>query len=190
MRRFVASVFALCIIVSSMYFGVNAMQTEDISASRTTFTNEYDMLSSLRNKNETELRSQGFSTKEIQAIYNLNDAYSDHLEQIAELDSGTLRKMGYNESQIKILRSFNGTENEIRALAATLSFTLSIDYVTWSETQNRTNARLCYYFSWAGVPLIKTTDAVALSWNDWIINGKLGNVTYVHILTAYMTIRC
>ena len=81
----------------------------------------------------------------------------------------------------RVYKNYTGTEDQIRALAATLEFTLEADYVTWSSSENQTNARLCYNFNWSGEPLIMTTDIIAVSWNDWTLNGKLSYVTYTHI---------
>lgn len=97
------------------------------------------------------------------------------------MDKEALTRLGYSDEQIDIFKNYTGTEDQIRALAATLEFTLEADYVTWSSSENQTNARLCYNFNWSGEPLIMTTDIIAVSWNDWTLNGKLSYVTYTHI---------
>lgn len=140
--------------------------------------NEYELLKSLSAESTDTLRQMGYTVSQINDIQNLRSAYADHLEEIAHYDRAALENLGYTDAQINTLQNFDGSESQIMALAATLNFDLSIDYVTWSAADNRTNARLCYEFEWNGIPLIKMKDAVAVSWNDWTINGKISYITY------------
>lgn len=153
----------------------------DYAHTSSAIVNEYDYLQNLSNSSDSMLSENGYSASDITLIRDLKESYVNHLNQYARLSTSALKNLGYSQKQISIFRNFSGSEDEIRALAATLNFSLSIDYVTWSSTSNRTNARLVYNFSWSGVPLIKTTDIVAVSWNDWTINGKSSYVTYSNI---------
>lgn len=175
-----ASVFLLVITVCIL--PVCATDTGNSTlTSMSSVLNEYDLLSKLVDESPATLGTYGYSAVEIEKINNLQTAYTDYLQQYAKLDDASLKKLGYSDKQIEIFREFTGTENQIRALAATLTVTVDIDYVTWSSTQNRTNARLYVYFEWSGVPLIKTKDIIAVSWNDWNINGKMCYITYTNV---------
>lgn len=143
--------------------------------------NEYDVLSNCATQSDRELKAKGYSTKEISMIRDLKKEYINHLSQYTTLNSDALKELGYTQEQISILRNFKGTEAEIRALAATLDFYLSADFVRWDAGENRTNARLSYNFNWNGVPLIGLTDIVGVTWNDWTIRGSSSYVTYVHL---------
>lgn len=180
MKKFTCLLLA-CIIamINLVPCSADAVGFDQMSSTMT--VNEYDFLRGLSNKSDSTLRANGYSTADIALVRNLNESYTNHLKQCACLSTSALKNLGYSQRQISILRSFSGAENEIRALAATLYFSLSIDYVTWSSASNRTDARLTYNFSWSGVPLIKTTDIVAVSWNDWTINGKTSYITYTNI---------
>jgi len=147
----------------------------------TAIPNEYDLLCNISEKSDEELSSQGYTVAEISTIRNYKEEYDEHLLQLKDLDEDVLQHLGYSDEQIDIFRDYTGTEEQIRSLAASLDFHLTADYVTWSASENRTNARLSYEFEWAGVPLVKTSDIVAVSWNDWTINGKSSYVTYTHI---------
>lgn len=140
--------------------------------------NEYDLLANLTNKTDSELSEVGYTSEDIYLIRNLDESYANHIRKYATLSTSELKNLGYTEEQISIFRVFNDSEEQIRALAASMNFTLSIDYVTWSQSNNRTNASLRYYFTWVGIPLIKTNDIVAVSWNDWTINSSASYVTY------------
>lgn len=143
--------------------------------------NEYELLKSLSTESNDTLHQMGYTVNQISKIKNLRSAYADHLEEISHYDRAALKNLGYTDIQIDTLQNFDGSESQIMALAATLNFDLSIDYVTWSAADNRTNARLCYEYEWNGIPLIKINDAVAVSWNDWTINGKISYITYVQV---------
>lgn len=80
-----------------------------------------------------------------------------------------------------MLRTYDGDVEETMALSATLSLTLSSDYVTYYSSKNWTDARVVYEFDWIGIPLIKTTDIVGVAWNDWDLRSSSGNITYKHI---------
>ncbi|MBQ6294096.1 MAG: hypothetical protein IJK77_09630 [Lachnospiraceae bacterium] len=176
--RRMALLIAFAILLSG--FELAAYAREMLNGRATTI-NEYDYLLNMKERSDSELFDEGYTSEDINSIRHLEDAYSNHLRQFMVLDDAALSNLGYSNEQIMILRSFNGSEEQIRALAATLFFDLYIDFVTWSQADNRTNARLCYDFSWNGVPLIKTRDIVAVSWNDWTINGTLSYITYVSI---------
>ena len=154
----------------------------DVKSSTSALTiNEYDFLLNLTEKSNSELVNIGYTANDIDSIRSLRESYTDHINEYTDLSTEALTNLGYTQQQIFTLRNFNGTEEQIRSLAATLNLTLEIDYVTWSSSENRTNSRLCFDFEWNGVPLIKWTDVVALSWNNWTINGKVGYVTYTDI---------
>jgi hypothetical protein len=153
----------------------------DVKSNTSTTINEYDFLLDLNKESDSVLIERGYAANDIRVIRNAKEAYVNHLKACARLTPSALENLGYTKDQITSLQSFNGSESQIRALAATLDFNLTIDYVTWSSSDDRTNARLRFDFEWNGVPLIKTTDIIALSWNDWTINGKTAYVTYTNI---------
>lgn len=136
---------------------------------------------SISKESPAELSSKGYTLSDISKIQNVTTEYAKHLEKYAKLDAESLKRLGYSSEQIELFRNFVGTESQIRALAATLSLTMYADYVTWSATENRTNARIRYDFNWSGVPMTKTNDIVAVSWNDWQIGARVSYVTYTHV---------
>ena len=180
MKKILSCIIALCLLFA---FSTAALAATDPPGRQiNSFSiNEYDLLKGLSTKSNLDLFLKGYSAQEIGVIRNVKEEYARHLHEYKYLPEENLRDLGYSAQQIDLIRDFTGSEAEIRAIAATLYFTLYTDYVTWSASQNRTNTRLCYEFEWNGVPLIKTKDIVAVTWNDWTINGKLSTITYVHI---------
>lgn len=181
MKKLIA--LLLCCVLVSVPF-TSAVQlshdTSPVPAKVISYSmNEYELLKSLSTESNDALCQMGYTDNQISKINNLRSAYADHLEEISHYDRAALENLGYTEAQINTLKNFNGSENQIMALAATLNLDLSIAYVTWSESANRTNARLDFSFEWSGVPLIKVADFLAISWNDWTINTKNAYVTYI-----------
>lgn len=146
-----------------------------------TAVNEYDLLSQMAEESSSALLARGYSLNEVNTIQNLDSEYRAHLEQFTDMDSESLRNLGYSDEQILILRNFSGAQSEIKALSAVCYLSLYCDYVTWSSTDNRTNSRLRYSFNWSGVPLVKTTDIVSVRWNDWTLHSHSANVTYAPV---------
>lgn len=115
MKKLIAVLVALIVSLTSLTpaFAKDAViQTKTI--------NEYQSIKELKQKNDSELKKQGYSDADIKQIRELD--YAAALKERAKLDDQTLKNYGYTSDQIKMLRSFKGTENEINALAATLTF--------------------------------------------------------------------
>ncbi|WP_297721181.1 hypothetical protein [Intestinimonas sp.] len=178
MKKFYA-LLLIMVFLCNISFCNAAIISDSDNSSYYAKVNEYDLLLNLSNRSRQQLFHEGYSTEEINDIYNLPISYKNYLEQYTDYPDYALKNMGYSQEQITLFRNFTGSEEQLRSLAATLSFSVLIDYVTWSASQNRTNARVTFDFEWSGVPFIKTTDIVALTWNDWTIMGKNCTVTYL-----------
>lgn len=183
MKRLVC-LFLICVtalLCVSPAFAATTDSTCNNAFTSTTIINEYDFLLSISEETNEELSAQGYTATDIAKIRNVREAYDNHLLQFKDMDEEVLKHLGYSDEQVEIFRNYTGTEEQIRSLAATLELTLSADYVTWSAKDNRTNARLRYDYDWSGVPSVRNTDIVAVSWNDWTIDAKMSYVTYTHI---------
>jgi len=170
----------LLLTLSFSSFGFADSNKDKVKVDKVTI-NEYELLKDLSKKSTLDLEKKGFQDKDIEKIKNYKDEYAKHLKKYAELDDESLNNLGYTSEKIEMLRVYDGSEAQTIALAASCNLTLKVDYVTWSAAQNRTNARLEYNFTWTGVPLVKKTDIVAVTWNDWTLNGTTANTTYKHI---------
>lgn len=160
--------------------GIDNRSTNQNAKSKVS-VNEYEMIKSLAKKSDPELNDLGYVKEDIDKIKNYQKEYAKHLEKLSKLEEKNLKELGYSPEKVEMLKAFDGSEEQITALAATLNLTLSSDYVTFSTSQNRTNARITYEFEWAGQPLFLFKDIVALAWNDWQIAGKYAYVNYVHV---------
>lgn len=183
MKKFISTLWAICLMLSLLIPSATASTSETISGANisTISINEYDLLSKMAEESTSSLLAKGYSLNEIDTIQNLDSEYRAHLEQFTDMETEALKNLGYSDEQILILRNFSGSQREIQALAAGCNLSLYCDYATWSDTKNRTDSRLRYSFNWTGVPLIKTTDIVSVRWNDWTIHSHSANVTYAPI---------
>ncbi|SHF85521.1 hypothetical protein [Ornithinibacillus halophilus] len=129
----------------------------------------------------SRLKINGFSEDEIEIIHNLDEVYTNHLKANSKLSDKELENLGYSKDQIDLLRNYEGKEEETIKLAATLTLRLSAPYVRHNSFTNRTNAQLGVNWTWAGVPLIKRTDIIGVSWNDWHVTSSSGSLTYIPI---------
>jgi len=180
MKKIIAISLTLIMLLSISVVALGNEVSNSLNAGETTM-NEYEMLKSLSKKSNSELAKLGYNSEEVEKVRNYKEEYVKHLKKYATLEDKNLYNLGYTSEQIKMLRSYDGSEEQTIALSASLVLNLTADYVTWSASENRTNARLVYDFAWSGVPLIKTTDVVAVSWDVWQINGKHAYTTYKHI---------
>ncbi len=178
MKKIMSLVVALLMVFA---FSASAFANSDTQKVQKVKINEYQMLKELSKKSESEMKKLGYSSKDVEKIKNHEEEYVKHLKKYAELDDESLKNLGYSSEKIQMLRVYDGSEAQTLALGAEVNIQLTIDYVTWSESQQRTNARLEYNYDWDGVPLVKMTDLVAVSWNNWVINGKYAVTTYKHI---------
>lgn len=147
----------------------------------TVTTNEYEILKSLSKENYSNLKLSGYDEQEINIIRNIEKEYPKHLQEYKDLPEANLKQLGYSDDQVKLLKNYKGTEEETMQLAATMRFLLKDNYVNYSESQNKTEAKFYYRFIWNGIPLIKLKDIVGVSWNDWNIVNTSGWVNYYSI---------
>lgn len=140
------------------------------------------MLKELSKKDNSTLKLNGYNQTELNIIKNIEEEYPKHLKKYKDLPKEDLKKMGYTDDQIKLLRNYKGTEKETILLAATLHSKLTNRGIEYSNTEDKTNAKFRYRFDWHGVPLIKRQDIVALTWNDWnLIKSEEFALRYHHV---------
>jgi hypothetical protein len=126
MKRIVGMVLIFVLLTSlvGMAFADNQVSKQYVSSAKdpkVSIKNEYLELKKISSKTETELLELGYSSADILKIKNITEVYSSELKRRSQLSDEELQNMGYNQKQIDLLRSFTGSEEEIIALAATLT---------------------------------------------------------------------
>lgn len=138
--------------------------------------NEYESLKELAQNSKSELMALGYSGEDLTNIINYEENYRNHIHSLQSLTDEQLTNCGYNAEQIRMLRNFQGTDEEMTKLGAEL--TLNVRTAAFRFTGERTEGGIIYDWKWSGIPQIKMTDAVVVSWNDWIVTSEQSYVLY------------
>lgn len=94
------------------------------------------------------------------------DMYINELEKRSEFSEDTLKNYGYSSDQIGLLRNFEATEYQLRALSSSLNISGRIKNWDYSSSSNRTSATIKFNWSWSSKPSMTKKDIVALAWSD------------------------
>lgn len=174
----------LCFV---MLFTISIPTFAEENASHSTITiNEYELAERLASETPATLSEKGFDSNEIAEIKNYKEIYRNHIKNLNTLNDDVLLSNGYTNDQISIIRSFTGSDEEMRRLGATLNLNASPSNFRFDGTYTR--GTLNYSWSWASIPAFKMQDMVAVSWNNWAVTSNSSNVKYYNVNTgAYYT---
>ena len=165
-KKILAKMMLLTLLILTCCLGTAGADTtspiKKAPSSQTKVVNEYDMIKNLQSKTDEELLSQGLKEDQIQTIRNIDIA--QEIYKIAKEDDASLIERGYSPDKIAIIRNFNGTEEQVRALSATLTITASMSMSYYSST-NTTNTIINYNWSWNQMPNFTYQDIVAIAWD-------------------------
>lgn len=128
--------------------------------------NEYDRYKELKSLSESDLVNEGYAEKDVEIIKNFDyeKEMQKHVESIQQLDDLTLTEMGYSNEQISIIRNFSGSEEEIQALAATL--TISIQQVSSSKSNSYSQITFKVIWNWSSQPINRFTDIIGIGCSE------------------------
>lgn len=138
--------------------------------------NEYDIITDLQNASDDELIEDGYTKDEIEIIKDFS--YEELLYERAQLSEEILREMKYTDEQIKLLRSYDGSNLEDNPqLAASISATCS----GWISVDSASTSSITFYADWEWdiQPLLsgyKVQDIAAIRWKGTNSAGSPMNV--------------
>ena len=144
--------------------------------------NEFDLAKELSQKAYATYQSNEYSASELSDIQNYQESFSQHINMLNTLPDETLTAHGYTQDQIVKIRTFNGSEAEMRAIASTV--TISATTANFTYDGNYSRGRLAYSWEWTGVPNFKMIDLIAVSWNDWIVEYEMSEISYYGVHTG------
>lgn len=125
--------------------------------------NEYDLYSSLQTFSEEALLSNGYSEEFVDTIKNTD--YNDLVRERALLPDATLAGMGYTVDEILLLRNYNGTEAEARAISGTLTAEINCTSASVSRYT------IEYVLEWDHSPVVLGTDSMGMRWRAFGDDG-------------------
>lgn len=175
-------VMSLLLIIVMILGTCSAGFAEMLPKENKVVINEYELFKELSMKSKTELSAMGYNSSDTEKIKNFHQTYVEHLSKLKKLDDTTLSNVGYTSEQIKILRNFDGSEDQASLLAASL--TIYSTTANFNYDGNYTRGRLAYNWYWTGVPAFKMQDAVAASWNHWVVESNTSYVSYYNVNTG------
>lgn len=184
------TILIFCTFISPIQASASA--TVDSSSGITTL-NELDMYRYVQNTPSAELIAQGYSSQYINQVKSVD--YEDLMFERAQLPTHILYRMGYNDSEIAILRNYDGAyitrSSDVYALTGTLTAEISCTYASSSQYTVR------YSWEWDHSPLVNATDAMGIRWVAIASDGLTvdvsaysseASVNYHYFLDTYTTI--
>jgi len=149
--------------------------------------NEYEVLKNIRALTDDELMAQGYTIEQIEEVRTID--YAAHIREIAKLDDNTLRRVRYTDEQIGMLRKFDGSEEQMQLLSASLY--LWAGYEDWHyETNPQYNSwvKMWASWAWAGVPGGTFTDRLIFAWSHDFRLDRSALVTHANINYYYESV--
>ena len=181
------SILIIAVMAFSCFLGnpVTAFATEEQEILTETVT-EYEKYKELQITPSSQLLQQGISAEEIMEIKST--PYEELLYERAQLPVETLRGFGYTESQIQLLKQYEGEEltwdNPVLKAEATCTGTISV------SSYGTTGFKFTYNWKWSHLPTSLKTDVVAIRWQgynssgvsvDSNISSRSAKVNYVYV---------
>lgn len=155
----------LTLVMTLNLFGITAMAKDTKEKHVKSIYNEYECWKKLNGMSSQELRSMNFTDEDIKKIRETD--FIKAFKERAKLDEKTLKNMLYTDEQIKILKNFTGTEEQIMALSGGVSLNHFLYYYYYDKAANETYAQVGYSWSWTSMPVMMLTDAIAATW-QWV----------------------
>lgn len=175
MKKLFSVILSLVILL-----GVNANAIEIKNDNNINIViNEYDLIKNISEEYSENFQEYGLDSQQYKDILNYKDIYRKHINELNKLTDNSLKNNGYDDQQISIIRSFTGSEDEMSRIGA--SVTIKASTSGFKYDGDYTRGTLKYTWSWSGVPVFKTQDMLAVSWNGWDVTSNVGYADYYGI---------
>lgn len=182
MKKFLSLVLCLTMVFSLS--AINSAAENGNPQQQEIIINEYEALKQLAEESSATLSKAGYTSDEIMQIKNYNQTYANHITELQTLCDTALSNHGYTVDQIDIIKNFTGTEEEMSLLGSSLNIYSATALFSYTNG-GRTTGRLAYNWNWVGIPVIKTRDMVATSWNSWTVTGNSSYISYYSVNGEY-----
>jgi hypothetical protein len=120
---------------------------------------EYDMINDLQALTDNELYEIGYTQEQINELRAID--YDALLRSMQKTSESKLKDKGYSDAKIAAVKSYSGTEAEMRAAAATLIGTYSPVMFSYANGKTTFSCRLSW--NWDTMPVWTFHDIVACS---------------------------
>lgn len=125
--------------------------------------NEFDVLISLKTEAINSLAENNISISEenyveLQELAAFDP--SDRVEELQQLSDNELKRMGFEEERIDIIRNYSGSVEQLRGLGA--ECTVSISNEKYNKVGDKRWAKMTLSFLWDGVPFWGRNDCLVM----------------------------
>lgn len=145
-------------------------------------TNEFHEILKYQKMSDVELQKKGFSYRDIDNLKVIDIV--GEVTRRQTLSDNDLYSLGMDNKQISALRAYDGTEESLMSISATLYASASVNGgVTYNSSTNKSTAKLSYYWSWSSTPWFSHTDIMAVgNTENFYINTSTSSA---RVLYAY-----
>ena len=175
MKKFLSIILPLAMLFS---LSVTAFAAEETVVEQTTYTNEYDYITTLQQMDSESLSEIGMTSDDVAATV---ESYYAAVSERASLPEETLIGYGYTPEQIEILKNYNTSmltsrstslsAEQLRAIAGVCTGNLTSTYCSTRL------ANFTYTWSWDHAPFVQLSDSAAVRWAAYDTNGYDLDVT-------------
>lgn len=129
--------------------------------------NEYERIETLQSMSDNDLKELDITEADVDTM---SEAFYEALMDRAMLSYEELKRMGYSDDSISILRRFAAGEElspeELQAVSATCRGNIYCVGIT------KRGAYFYYEWRWDNAPIVKATDAAVVAWRAFGTDGE------------------
>lgn len=145
--RILLALFLSLFVLSPVLSSPNVFAYED---SKEMVFNEFDGL--------LEKIDQSKTTEERQYYESLKEEYKDHVYLLKSTSVSELKKLNFNEEQIKAIKQFDGSDELAALSSAYVAASLTLNDFYYNSSLNRTYIDFTFTGCWVGTPFWKLQD--------------------------------
>nr|WP_312576494.1 hypothetical protein [Sedimentibacter sp.] len=182
--RLFTKIFTFLFLITAIFSTVSYNVYAQDKTSKVTI-NEYQSLK-VANKEYNELKKNGLLKKSrfdnmpeetIYAIENYKEVYTDKIKKLQSRSVEELKNLDYNDSQIKAIQSFNGSEEMLLQASSTCDVTGG--FRNYTHSSSGTSIKLIVEFRWEGLASNWFDDIFAVAWSSPMkVTSSTGSVLY------------
>lgn len=180
-----ALVFAVIVIV--MASSVTSAFAQQPQGNPVEKISEYEIYKKINTLSDNLLLAEGFTVEQIKEARAFD--YETHLRKLAELDDEALRNARYTDKQIQTFRNFNGSEEQMEILSATLLLWSGYEGSYYSaDPTGQSWVRMWVSWAWQGVPGGYWTDRFVYLWSHDFTLDRAQVASYADVNYYYESV--
>lgn len=171
MKKLLCFILSFTLLFGNLFIPSKAFASKNsIDKNTKVVINEYLRIKEMKQLNNDTLKKMGLSDSSIEELKKLD--YKEELRKRSKLSDKNLIGMGYTQSQIKLLKNYDGSEASTMALSASA-------YI-YSHIVSAISTRFVVGFTWSWTccPAMLESDVIGVAWQATSPQGYTMNVAY------------